>query len=157
MALLLKQVYFLPNGHWNLPYHILACSLWILYTLTALYTLYISNCSQLTAPLSVLQHPRGLSEALCQKCNSDLCCCFSCFCAGPERAVHTAGDGSPSTRQPDPSHREKRYIRVNRPTHSSAVCLASPSFRLCATVSLLPSASRSHASIFRKCRRWAII
>lgn len=95
----------------------------------------------------MVQHPRGLLEALCQKCNSDLCCCFSCFCAGPERAVHTARDGSPSPRQPDPSHREKRYIRVSRPTYSSVVCLASPSFRLRATVSLLPSASCSHASI----------
>lgn len=95
----------------------------------------------------MLQHPHGLSEALCQKCNSDLCCCFSCFCAGPERAVHTTRDGSPNPRQPDPSHREKRYIRVNRPTHSSVVCLASPSFRLRVTVSLPPSASCSHASI----------
>lgn len=92
------------------------------YILSTLYTLCISNCSQLTAPLSVLQHPCGLSEALCQKCNSDLCCCFSCFCAGPERAVHTTRDSSPSPRQPDPSHREERYIHVNRPTYSSVVC-----------------------------------
>lgn len=100
------------------------CSSRIAYILK-LYTLYISNCSQLTVPLSMLQHSCRLSEALCQKCNSDLCCCFSCFYAGPKWAVHTTGDSSPSPRQPDPSHREKRYICVIWLTYWSVVCLAS--------------------------------
>lgn len=54
----------------------------------------------------------GGGGALHQKRNSDLRCCFSCFYAGPERAVHTTRDGPPGPRQPDPSHREKRYVFV---------------------------------------------
>ena len=114
-----------------------------------MHTLYLQlllvNCALVSGAA-----PRGLSGALCQKCNSDLWCCFSCFCAGPERAVHTARDGPNSPRQPDPSHREERYLHVNQA--NVFVCLASPSFRLRATVSLPPSAILLSCQHLHKCR-----
>lgn len=78
-----------------------------------------------------LGYPRLLwpfaGGALPQKPNSDLCCCFSCFDAGPERAVHPTRDGPPGPRQPDPSHREKRCVFVTGQCFSPPGCLPSPS------------------------------
>lgn len=91
----------------------------------------VSNCSLLTAPGLF----RGLwGGALRQKRNGDLCCCFSCFHAGPERAVHTTRDGPPGPRQPDLRHREKRYVFVTgRRFSSPSVCRLLPT--ICLTLS----------------------
>lgn len=112
------------------PDHVLEHSPQMLVTLIMLYMLYylqllLVNCAVVSAA--------GLCEALCQKCYSDLCCCFSCFCAGPERAVHTTRDGSPCSCQPDPSHREERYDQAA----NTFVCLTN-----CLSVSVRLSPSR---------------
>lgn len=75
------------------------------------FVLRVSNCSSLALPVLLCGLWGG--GALCQKRNTDLCCCFSCFDAGPERAVHTTRDGPPGPRQPDPSRREKRCVLVS--------------------------------------------
>lgn len=60
---------------------------------------------------SGLQWPL-VGGALRQQRSSDLCCCFSCFDAGPERAVRATRDGPPCPHQPGPSHRAERYVFV---------------------------------------------
>lgn len=97
----------------------------------------------------------GLCEALCQKCCSDLCCCFSCFCAGPERAVHTTRDGSPCPRQPGPSHREERYIQAA----NIFICLANCLIAFPSTCDCLPPAICLFLSYqdLHKCRRIDIL
>ena len=69
----------------------------------------------------------GGGGAVRQERTSDLCCCFSCFYAGPERAVHTARDGPPGPRQPDPSHREERCVFSLLPVWPSSLTSAAAS------------------------------